>query len=478
MKRTVRPAFSLCSGIFLGALVAAGSAPAARAAVSPETEGDSPRVLLRGNVHPLARPEFDIGESDPHLPMERIILHLARRPGADLELQQLLADQQNPSSPDFHHWLTPEEFGERFGLPQESLSRIVAWLQEQGFTVDEVARGRGWINFTGTAAQVERSFRAPMHDYLVGGKIEHANAADPSLPGEIAGLVRGIVSLHSFHARPLISRRRPISPEELRPAFNGGTGTHYLGPGDFAVIYNTNPLFASGIDGSGQTIAIVGRTDIKLEDVQYFRSYFGLPPRDPVFIHNGPDPGDLGDDGSTDGLNEENEADLDVEWSGAVAPQATIDFVISKSTAASDGVDLSAQYIVDNNLAPIMSESFGDCESDLGSAGNSFENAIYAQAAAEGITVFVASADSGAAGCDSPSGTTGHGLAVNGLCSPPSVVCVGGTMFDDTSDPSAYWAATSPPPGRVSALSYIPEKAWNESASTPDGSNLYATGGG
>lgn len=453
--------------VFLAALCSAAPPPA-------DSDTESPRRILQGNVHPLARSEFDAGRADSNLPLERIILHLALRPKAERDLTQLLADQQNPRSPDYHRWLTPDQFGRRFGLSDEDLSRVVAWLQDRGFTVEEVARGRGWINFTGTAGQVERTFRTEMHDYLVAGRLEHANASDPSIPLAIAGLVRGVVSLHSFHSRPMTRTVRPL----LLPEFTNGDTSHYLAPADFATIYNVDPLYSAGIDGSGQTIAIVGRTDIKLTDVQHFRTYFGLPPNDPVFVHNGPDPGNLGDDGSQNGLSEENEADLDVEWSGAVARNATIDFVISKSTAASDGVDLSAQYIIDNNVAPIMSESFGDCESDLGSAGNAFESALFAQAAAEGITVFAPSDDSGAAGCDSPTATTGHGLAVSGLCSTPYDICLGGTQFNDVSNPTAYWSSANNPTTKASALSYIPEVAWNESALEAGGSGLFATGGG
>src|SRR5260370_4126825 len=135
---------------------------------------------------------------------------------------------------------------------------------------------------------------------------------------------------------------------------------------------------------------------------------FGLPPNDPQIIVNGADPGIFSS-------GEETEADLDVEWSGWVGRNAAIKFVVSKSTNSSDGVDLSAQYIVNHNLAPVMSTSFGLCEAWLGSSGNNFLASLWQQAAAQGITVFVSSGDNGVAGRGFPSaprppyGRAGHG---------------------------------------------------------------------
>jgi pseudomonalisin len=428
------------------------------------------RVVLAGNVHPLARPEFDIGRSDSALPMERMILLLKPREGGRVDLERLLAALQDPSSADFHRWLTPEEFGRRFGPSEEDLANLIEWLQGRGFTIDAVARGRLCVNFSGTATLVEEAFHTEIHDYLVDGRVRHANALDPSVPAAIARVVSGVVSLHDF------PRRLPGTFS--RPLINLSDGSHALAPADFATIYDVGPLYASGVTGQGQTIAVVGRTDIKLSDVQAFRSFFGLSANDPHFLHNGPDPGDLGDDGSSSGLAEENEADLDVEWAGAIAPHATIDFVISKSTSSTDGVDLSSQYAVDNDLAPILTLSFALCERDLGFSGNQFYAALWQQAAAQGMTVVAASGDSGAAGCDDPTSSRGSIPAVSGLCSTPNNVCVGGTGFLDSVQPSLYWSSSGDPTTHASALSYIPEEAWNESGLVAGGSGLFASTGG
>jgi pseudomonalisin len=447
------------------ALAAPGAATAAPIAIN-----DNDRVVLGGNVHPLARAEFEIGHTDALLPMEKMILLLALRPGAQAQLDQLHADLQNPASPRYHQWLTPEEYGARFGLADADLAMVTGWLQDHGFTVDEVAKGRNWINFSGTAAQVERAFATEMRDYQVEGVVRHANSIDPSIPRALAGVVKGVVTLHSFPRPWHHGAVRPVTADEIRPDFTSGT-SHFLAPADFAIIYDLNSLYSAGITGSGQTIAIVARTDIATADYTFFRSFFGLPATSLTVVHNGTDPGDLGG-------GEETEADLDVEWSGAVAQGATIKQVVSMSTNTTDGVDLSAQYIVNNNVGSAMSTSFGQCESQMGSTELAFYNTIWSQGASEGITAFVSAGDAGAAGCNAGSDTTGSGQAVSGLSSTPFNVCVGGTEFMDTSNPSLYWATTNNGTTEASALSYIPEMAWNESGTVSGGANLWSTGGG
>src|SRR5216684_3392084 len=421
------------------------------------------RVTLRGNRHPLAAARYDAGAVAPDFPMERMILTLLPDAAQQDALNQLLDAQHNPESPYYRQWLTPEQYGERFGISESDTAQVVNWLQSHGLRVEEVTAGRRSIVFSGAASQVESAFHTQVHAYKIGNELHHANAKEPEIPAALAQVVGGVVSLHDFRSETLHNGARLPSPD-----FTSG-GSHYLAPADFATIYNLVPLYQQSINGAGQSIAIVGRFNIRLTDVRQFRSMFGLPAHDPQIIVNGADPGIFSS-------GEETEADLDVEWSGAVAPNATIKFVVSRSTNSSDGVDLSAQYIVNHNLAAVMSTSFGLCEASLGSSGNAFLNSLWQQAAAQGISVFVSSGDNGAAGCDSASATSAtHGRGVNGLCSTPYSVCVGGTEFNDTSAPSLYWMPSNASGTQASAISYIPELAWNESAS---GYGLWASGGG
>ncbi len=424
---------------------------------------DDQRVTLRGNVHPLAQAQYDAGAVAPDFPMEHMLLTLLPDANQQEVLNQFVDAQYNPESPYYHQWLTPEQYGERFGVSDSDTAQIVSWLQEHGMQVEEVTAGHRSIIFSGTAVQVQAAFHTPIHIYKIGDEVHHANVNDPEIPAALVQVVGGVVSLHDFHSQPTLGPVRKPSPD-----FSSG-GAYYLAPADFATIYDLNPLYQESINGNGQSVAIVARSNINLADARQFRTFFGLPANDPQIIVNGTDPGIWS-------ANEETEADLDVEWSGAVARSATIKFVVSKSTNSSDGVDLSAQYIVNRNLAPVMSTSFGLCEASLGSSGNSFLSALWQQAAAEGITVFVSSGDSGAAGCDSASAATAtHGRAVNGLCSTPYSVCVGGTEFNDLSNPTLYWSPSNSSGTQASALSYIPEVVWNESG---PGYGLWASGGG
>jgi subtilase family serine protease len=424
---------------------------------------DDQRVTLRGNVHPLALTQYDAGAVAPDFPLEHMLLTLLPDAAQQDALNQFVDAQYNRESPYYHQWLTPEQYGERFGASESDAAQIVNWLQGHGMAVEEVTAGRRSIIFSGTAAQVQAVFHTAIHAYKIGDEVHHANVKDPEIPAALVQVVGGVVSLHDFHSGPMHSLVRKPSPE-----FSSG-GAYYLAPGDFATIYDLGPLYQQAINGSGQSVAIVARSNIKIADARQFRTFFGLPANDPQIIVNGTDPGIWNPD-------EETEADLDVEWSGAVARNATIKFVVSKSTNSSDGVDLSAQYIVNHNLAPVMSTSFGLCEASLGSSGNSFLSSLWQQAAAEGITVFVSSGDSGVAGCDSASAATAtHGRAVNGLCSTQYSVCVGGTELNDVSNPTLYWAASNAAGTQASALSYIPEVVWN--ASGP-GYGLWASGGG
>ncbi|MBZ5724063.1 MAG: S53 family peptidase [Acidobacteriia bacterium] len=425
---------------------------------------DQQRVRLPGNRHPLAVREYDAGAVAPEQALDRMILVLTPDAGQQQELNALLESQHDPASPEYQRWLTPEEFGSRFGTSESDLAEVTRWLERHGFTVDEVPAGRRSIVFSGTASQVESAFHTQLRHYRVNGTRHLANASDVEIPRALAGLVGGISTLHDFGRQPLNSGR-------IAPEMTSSSGYHYLSPADFSVIYNVNPLYQSGIDGAGQTIAVVARTNINLADVTQFRSLMGLPANNPAIVLNGPDPGIYSQSEATEAL-------LDVEWAGAVARKATVKLVISKGTSTTDGVDLSAQYIVNNNLASAMTTSFGNCEAFLGAAENLFWKNLYQQAAAQGITAFVSSGDSGAAGCDGASASKAvYARAVNGLASTPYNVAVGGTQFNDTQNPGLYWSPLGTASNLLSALSYIPETVWNESAGA-GGRGLWATGGG
>ena len=434
-------------------------------------------VVLPGNVHPLARPEFDQGPAPLDLRLDRMLLVLKPSLEQESELQRLLDDQQDKSSPRYHKWLTPEQFGQQFGLADSDIQNVAGWLQGHGFYNVHVNKGRTVIEFSGSAVNVEEAFRTSIRKFAVNGEEHWANSSDPQIPAALSPVVAGVLTLHNFYKRPQLH----VTEEQItvkvepgaRPQFTSSSGLHALMPADFYTIYNFNPLqvFTSA------KIAIVGRSNINLQDVTYFHFWTNDQAASAQVIVNGPDPGDLGG-------AEETEAVLDTTWAGAVAPTAWLALVVSKSTATTDGVDLSELYIIDNNLADVMSESFGDCEANFTSAQATGVASLAQQAAAQGITYVVAAGDSGSAGCDNPHTETQatHPPSVNMLASTPYSVAVGGTMFNENGHPSTYWSPTNAQGTLGSAISYIPEDVWNESCTSSQSgcakANIWAGGGG
>ena len=443
-------------------------------------------TVLKGNIHRLARSQFDQGVAPADLPMDRMLLVLKRSPEQESALRKLLDDQQDKASPNYHKWMTPEQFGKQFGPADQDMQIVTAWLQSHGFRIGQVAKGRNIIEFSGTAAQVQDALHTSIHKYLVNGKEHWANASDPQIPTALTPVVAGVHTLHNFLKQPQIH----FSEEKIaakyvpgkQPLVTFSDGQHAPGATDYATIYNINPLYKSGVNGAGTTIAVVARSDLFEggQDVYNFCNIFAASCG--FFLNtiiNGPDPGDLGG-------GEEAEATLDATWSGAIAPGANVDFVVSATTNTTDGVDLSEEYIIDNDLANVMTESFGGCEAALD--GNSAQvqaiESLAEQAAAQGITYMVSAGDEGAEGCDNfntESFATGP-ISVNVLASTPYTVAVGGTMFNENGQDSKYWSASN---GFIagSALSYIPENVWNESCTASNCTsgvqpNILAGGGG
>ena len=407
---------------------------------------------------------MDQGAVPPTYPMEHLVLVLKSDPDQSAALEQLGTAQQDHRSPLYRHWLTPDAFGAHFGVSEHDIAAVTGWLHSYGFDVDPPPKSRRWLVFSGTAAQVEAAFHTSIHTYLVNGAIHHANATAPEIPEALAGVVDGPLSL---------SDARAAAGPQPKLLLNGSLLT---APYDFAAIYDTIPLYSAGglAGGLGESIAIVGRSNVNPGDmnaIQINSSTFGMATLTVLTPYG--DPGinclqgnpNFQLDGCVDWL----EATLDVTRAASVAPQAQVILVPAKSTNTTDGIILSAQYIVDNNVAPIMSLSFSDCEPAMSHSDVTMWTNLWSQAVAQGMSVFVASGDWGADACYPQRGdgsVSFKGPAVNGLCSSPNVVCVGGTMFDDAPT-SSYWSAGN-------ALGYIPENVWDEA----EGSVIYGTGGG
>jgi hypothetical protein len=433
------------------------------------------RVVLKGNVHPLARPEFDQGPAPLDLPMERMMLVLKRSPEQDDALKRLLDDQQDRSSPRYRHWLTPEQFGQQFGPSDSDVQKVTDWLLGHRFHNVQVSRGRTVIEFSGAASQVQETFGTSIHKFVVNGEEHWANANDTTIPAALSPVVEGVLTLHNFFKRPQVHiTENQITASVAHgtvPQFTSSSGLHALTPFDYYKIYNFDPTQPYG--PISERIAIVARSNINLQDVGYFDFWLlGNQAGGAQVIVNGADPGDLGG-------GEETEAVLDTTWAGAITHGGVL-LVVSKSTASTDGVDLSELYIIDNNLAGIMSESFGDCEANFTSTQAAGISSLAAQAASQGISYIVSAGDSGSAGCDNPHTETvaTHPASVNALAATLYNVAVGGTMFNENGHDSTYWSSTNDPNSLSSALSYIPEDVWNESCISCSKPGIWAGGGG
>ena len=435
---------------------------------------------LRGNIHPLARTASDLGSVSPSTTLERMKLIFRPTSAQQSALNELLAQQQDPGSPNYHKWLSPEQFADRFGLSQGDVNKVSAWLGSQGFRIAEVARSRTYIAFNGSAAQVQVAFHTPIHQYSIRGERHYANATEPAIPTALAGVVSGIAALNNFSPNPRLVKPTPRLTSSV-------TGNHFMQPGDFATIYNVTGLYNSGIDGTGQTIAVMGQTDLftdsngNFTDINTFRTNSGLStPANLTVKLISSDPGITSGD--------IDEANLDVEWAGGLAKNAAIIYVNSKNGAFD-----SLQYAISNNVAPVISISYGLCEQQLDSATQKTLTSAGQQANAQGQTIVAPSGDSGAADCDTATGTTPvtsakHGLAVDFPASMPYATSAGGSEFTgDTANSSApctatrYWGggACTVSDTSATALSYIPEMVWNDTATDiQNGGSLAAGGGG
>ncbi|HET9304483.1 MAG TPA: S53 family peptidase [Candidatus Sulfotelmatobacter sp.] len=435
-------------------------------------------VPLTGHVHHRALPQLDQGPVDPAMQMGTMTLLTVPTAAQQKALTQLLAEQQDRNSPNYHKWLTPEQWADRFGLTRNDIRQITTWLEAQGFTNVRAARGRNWVSFEGTAAQVASALGTEIHHFNVNGEMHYANVRAPSVPEGVAGIVTGFRGLHDFLPRAMGIRKNIGA----RPYYNSSSFGQLVAPGDLGTIYDINALYSSGIDGTGQKLAVMGQTDIYLADLNDFRSGFGLttisttncktdvnglvssanPCDDSFFkyVLGGTEPGVKLTTGDL------MEADLDLEWAGAVARKAKIIYVNSTDTFT------SYFYAVDNNIAPVISLSYGLCEFGdnnvlIPSTGQPGPEEVELQKAnAEGITFVNSSGDTGAAECDYSATLTSTNLATQGLAvsypaSSPEVTSVGGSATPLADFTSTYWGTSNGTDGGT-ALSYVPEQAWND----------------
>jgi subtilase family serine protease len=432
----------------------------------------SQRVVMPKTQPPLAKFAADKGSLAPQTQLTSMGLVFSRSAAQEADLQTLIAAQQNPASPQYHAWLTPDQFAVRFGMSDADIAKTKEWLEQQGFTVQAVSRSKNRITFSGTAAQAEAAFDVQLHNYQTDGTTHFAPAGDISLPAELAPVVQSITHLSNF--RPHSHMRVQSGSLVSRPNFTSSqSGSHYLTPADIETIYDIKAAQSAGYNGSGQSIAIMGQSAVVLSDIENFQSAAGLTKKDPTMVLV------PGTGASTVYTGDESESDLDLEYSGAIAPGATIYFVYA-GNGTNASVNDAIVYAVDNDIAPIISTSYGGCETEYSPSEYATENGVFAQAAAQGQTVIAAAGDDGSTDCYGVSGLTTaqqEAVSVDFPASSQYVTAMGGTEFSaaNVASGSSYWAAANGSDVLSSAESYIPEQVWNDSSSSI---GISAGGGG
>jgi subtilase family serine protease len=460
-----------------------------RVAANPDF---SAKVQLGGHLPAWARAQNMSGAAVPLSGALHVTVVLKRDATTQTAFETLLAEQQTPGSALYHQWLTPAQLGSTFGLAPADLQAVESWLQQEGLTVTRVEPNGVLVDVSGSVAAIGNAFRTDFAQFNVGRETRLSATQEPSVPQALQAVIAGVhgltqSSLHPQSVGFAVTANQGLGSRVqgsegaatgAKPMLTATSGQHFLTPTDFATIYDLATVYAGGNTGAkvgskAQRVAIVGRSRVAAADISEFESLTGLPTAQPNVIvpTGGIDPG------TTNG-GDQDEATLDVDRVMGTAPGVGVDLLVSADSNTVSGIYTAAAYEVNTLVDPIMSISFGDCEADAGQQGVAVWDTLFSAAAAEGVSVFVSSGDSGAAGCDGDSTNipVAQSASINYICASSYVTCVGGTEFADTSDASNYWSTTNGS-GESSATAYIPEGAWNE----PQSGSLYqavGTGGG
>ena len=446
-----------------------------------------PLVTLPGNVRPDVKSAIDQGAVDGSLQLDHMLLQLQRPAAREAALEARIEAMHQPGSPDFHHWLTAEEIGQQYGPDPADIQRVTQWLQSYGLQVNSVSKSGLVIDFSGTAAQVTSAMHVALHNVTVNGKNHFANLQNPQVPAGFANLIVGVSSLNDFHPRPahtaissgrIDSISRAVVPHATQatnaaapstgatPGFTVNSSYQLVVPNDLHTIYNFDGAYSKGITGNKQEIVVIEDSNVySTNDWHVFRKTFGLS----KYTHGSftqIHPGGCTDPGVV--VGNDAESTLDAEYASAAAPDAAIVVASCADTKTTFGGLLALQSLIDRSVPPpIVSISYIECEAALGAAGNATYRYTYQQAAAEGVSVFVAAGDGGAASCDTDQPAAKYGISVNGFASTQYDVAVGGTDFGDSyaGTNAQYWKATN---NSIygSAKSYIPEIPWNDSCAS------------
>jgi subtilase family serine protease len=474
IRRVVPPVF--LTALFSLSLFGFAQRPTPRL-TGPVTE--TSRATLAGSRSPRALRGQDMGAVSPQMTVQGITLVFKRSAAQENELQELLTAQQNPASPLYHHWLTPDTFASRFGIADEDIAAIETWLQSRGFHIENTARSSDRITFSGNAAQIQAAFGTELHYYQSEGERHFAPQSDLTLPMELASMTAAVLHLSNFRPKPNVK----VQTNGAHPNYTElATQTHYLGPRDIDTMYdvNPNPLDPPpGVVVSGSSLAVVGQSYVDTSSSSAIWQFQGYSESggfvSPVLV-----PGS-GVEAISQG--DEGESEIDLEYASGIAHNANIFFVYVGDDQNYDVFDALA-FAITQNIAAVVSISYATCEPLMSATDLDQGNALFEQAAAQGQTLVAAAGDSGSTACafyptsDGLTPAQQQALSVNYPADSPYVTAVGGTqMAAGTFSPgsSPYWSTASNFDAVSSLLSYVPEVVWNEGSASI---GIAAGGGG
>lgn len=458
----------LASTLSLSAQTAPGSAVAALQPIAQANRVSAKanlaaQVRLAGHIPSWARAEHQTATAVDLSTPTHVSLVLRRDEAVEAAFEKVIADQQNPSSPLYHHWLTPQQVGDLYGPTQSDLDAITSWATSQGLALVSVQPNRVRIDFTGSLAVIANAFHTGFANFNLGERTQLSAISEPSIPLAFSSVIQAVHGLTGVHYEP----QSKVSLHQMpaagsQPDVSLGSNGNAILPNDFAVIYDIASVYSGGnkgatIGSNAQHVAIIGRSRVSAADIANYETLAGLPSNQPNVVLAGADPG-------SSNVADAQEATLDVDRVIGTAPGVQADLVISADAGTQDGIDIAIDYNINTLRDPIMTISFGSCEAENGQQNTAALNAAFQTAVAEGIATFISSGDNGAAGCDTSfvAAPASQVASINALCASGYVTCVGGTEFNDTANSSTYWSSTNSSSGNESALSYIPEGAWNE----------------
>jgi subtilase family serine protease len=404
-----------------------------------------------------------------------ITLVFKRSAEQERSLQGLLTAQQNTASPLYHQWLTPDTFATRFGMADEDIAATESWLQSNGFHIDSMSRSRDRLTFSGNAAQVRAAFGTELHSYRTEGELHFAPASDLTLPAELASVTTAVLHLSTFRPKPNVK----VLQTRAHPNYTTlSTQAHYLGPKDILTMYDVNPneLEQPGVVISGSSVAVVGQSYVDTSASsavwQFLAFSESVTPASTVLVPGSGveavSPGDAG------------ESQIDLEYASSIGGNAVLVYVGDNQNY--DVFDALA-FTITEDIASVVSISYGVCESLMSTTELDQGNALFEQAAAQGQTLVAAAGDAGSTACapfssDGLTSVQQQALAVSYPADSPYVTAVGGTQMAAgtfVAGSSTYWETASYYDAVSSLLSYVPEVVWNEGSASI---GIAAGGGG